>query len=552
MKNTSKIYTYAALIAGLALYILFIFPYLNNIVFDAVLHYSFAERFMEGRPFQFNLNEINNASSSPFWTILSIISMKLAGYEYIILIKIFVLTAFFFTAYLLYITGRDIWKFNGFMKYTPVIAWFFTISILRNALSGMENVLSACQVLLLYYSICKSENTISNLKPYLIGLLTGWIILTRLEVGVISIILVVLYYFKLLYYKNIKWKQALYYFAVLIIMVLLVQFPWYMYQYQVTGKILSDSMTSRIYLGRWLSVVIIKKFLYYHPYLTFILCSVYLPFFIGLLYKVWKLRSHVKNLFKNILSYFFGNFGKSIALLVFIYGFVFYTFIVGGTQIGRYFIPYLFSLFLLGISGLSDMYQLVKKRNFVIAQIFLIIVVSYFVYLNGKQYYIKVFKGENLEASVNEMITAPENRTAFTSDFLRKCNYNINDTIKLATTETHFKYYADDRINLMSLDGRTSGKIFKYVDDDGFPDLEKFILDEKPDLIDVNLWHDLLHGRYILREKYSFIKYGIKDNILSEWEYKTQRMALGDKFYWNGKEVYLAAAPGYVKVIWNK
>jgi hypothetical protein len=56
----------------LFIYILLVLPFLGNVAFDGVVHFVVAEKFAEGHPFQYNIDDVDKsiASTSPFWTIL--------------------------------------------------------------------------------------------------------------------------------------------------------------------------------------------------------------------------------------------------------------------------------------------------------------------------------------------------------------------------------------------------------------------------------------------------------------------------------------------------
>ena len=70
---------------------------------------------------------------------------------------------------------------------------------------------------------------------------------------------------------------------------------------------------------------------------------------------------------------------------------------------------------------------------------------------------------------------------------------------------------------------------------------------ERPDIVEVKGWYGMLHG---FGFPYSLFKFGKKENVLADWDYKISHMNLGDKFFWRGNEMQYIV-PGYVKILWQ-
>jgi hypothetical protein len=180
MKDRSPVKKrYFAFFAFSVLYVIYILPFLNNIVFDAIIHFSFAENFVQGHPFRFNQNgETVLASTSPFWTILLIFFFKIAGYKAVLLLKFIIVIVWGGTTYLIYKTAKEIWKFSNILLYSLLLLWMLNVSVLKNSLGGMENILSAFQLILIYYFLCKHSDALKLKNIILLGVLNGWSILT--------------------------------------------------------------------------------------------------------------------------------------------------------------------------------------------------------------------------------------------------------------------------------------------------------------------------------------------------------------------------------------
>ena len=151
--------------------------------------------------------------------------------------------------------------------------------------------------------------------------------------------------------------------------------------------------------------------------------------------------------------------------------------------------------------------------------------------VNFYDYYKRVVNIEQLESNIYETFYAPSYRNVKTSEYLNKLGYKDNDSIKLAVTEVQFKYFIDERVQVISLDGRSSPKILKYMNEKGLPDFEKFIEAEKPDVIEVKGWN-------------------FERNLMNDWEEKIDKMEIGDSFVWkNNKVTYIM--PWHVKIYYN-
>ena len=540
---TSKKVKLAGLILTAILFVLFLLPFLNNVAYDAVIHFAFAEKFVEGLPFHFNANDSNIiASTSPFWTLLLIVLTKLFGSSFIIPLKIIIVVVWLITTYLIYLITRNIWKFSKLMQYSVLLVWLLNISVLKNSLGGMENILSAMQLLLILYLLYLYKKKLNIPRVILLGILSGWGLLTRPDIGALCLSIVLLFYITLFISNKITGKQLSFYLCISLLFSVITLLPWYLYQYEMTGKIISDSAHSRIFTGRWNSTRLINGILYFHPFLIMALFTAFLPFTAGVIIKLKSTSSSlIKN--KNYRVIFSNeNYFKLTSWLILLFGIIFYSFVAGGSHTGRYFLPFYPFLFLLGISGLNIVYS---KLSF--KESFIIIIALFLLGVNLYDYYNRTILGKQMESDVIEIIKAKENRKDITSAFLRDVKYNINDTITLAIVEVQFRYFVDDRIIIQSLDGVTSDKVFKYMGKDDFPDYDRYILDTKPDLVEFDGWKSYLKSP---PWHLNFLPRVFKNNILSEWDEKTENMKTGESFLWNSYLVTYVKEKD-VKIDWD-
>lgn len=505
----------------LLLYILLLLPFIGNIAFDAVVHFVFAQNFALGHPFQYNLNDgqLVIASTSPFWTILLALFYFITGQFTPIIIKSVCILLWLATAYLLNIVCRDIWKLRDFTRYAVLLMWFANVSIIKNSLGGLENILCAFQLLLIYYYTWKKLESGENKTNYILGALLGWTALTRIDAGVLALIVV-------LVYLTAKRKTLKYNFIASLIIIILTAFivllPWYLYQYSYTSKLLSDSAVARLFTGRRNSVVLFNGLLYFHSNAVIILFTAFFPLSMGLFLAAFKLK----------LKDFKNNYYTYSAIILVICSVAAYSFIVGADQFGRYFLMCMPFFLLAGFYGLQQIYLSMKTRNAPYLNLSIVLLIIFMFLTNTYDYYKRVINIEQLESNIYEVYYAPSGRNKLTSEYLQKLGFNESDSIKLAITEVQFKYFVDERVHVISLDGRSSPKILKYMSSSGLPDFERFIEDEKPDIVEVKGWP-------------------YPGNLLFNWEEKISKMRLGDAFTWNNN-IVTYISPWHVKILYHK
>lgn len=507
----------------LFIYILLLLPFLGNIAFDAVVHFVVAERFAEGHPFLYNINDTETviASTSPFWTIFLTFFYYFTGQFAPLIVKSICILLWLSSGYLLNIAARDIWRMKDFTRYAVLFMWFANISIVKNSLGGLENILSAFQLLLLYYYLWKNLYVANYKSDFIIGILLGLTILTRLDAGTLALIIVFVY----LTAKRLALKYNFIKSLLIIVLIsLVVLLPWYLYQYSYTAKILSDSSVARLFTGRRNSIDIFNGLLYFHPNAFTILGTAFLPFSIGFLFSMYL---SLKSKFKE----FNANFHAISCLVIVICSVLAYSFIVGADQFGRYFLITISFFLLAGFNGLQSIHSALKAKNIKYSNILVSSVIIFLLLTNAYDYFQRVINIGQLESNIYEIFYAPSKRIEVTANTFQKLGIDTNQTIKLAITEVQFKYFVDERINVISLDGRSSSKILNYMNKNGLPDFERFIEDEKPDIVEVKGWP-------------------YKGNLLYSWEEKLKGMKIGESFFWkNNKITYVT--PWHVKILYN-
>jgi hypothetical protein len=106
-----------------------------------------------------------------------------------------------------------------------------------------------------------------------------------------------------------------------------------------------------MYSGRRTSLLVVPNFLFFHPKTVITLVLVFLPLAIGF---ILTLRDLIKRFFrtpKQFTQLLVENYPVGLAMMIVFAGVFFYSFIVGGEQFGRYFLPIFPFFFLIGLNG---------------------------------------------------------------------------------------------------------------------------------------------------------------------------------------------------------
>ena len=541
-------------------------PWLTTIVGDAQVHLAFAEQFSRGDPFRYNpMGEITLASTSPFWTMLLAFLFRLIGAWTPLGLKLIVVLVWLGASYMLYRIARDVWQMRGIVLFAVIGLWLTQTTIVGNALGGLENILSALEVLGLYYLTMQWRGGFTRSRALALGALLGWAILTRLDGGLFCAIIVGMY---LLHERSTSQRNWLVATGLLASIALIIVAPWYAYQYSSTGAILSDSSLARLYTGRRGSIEVIANLLYFHPKPLITLATAFLPLMLGLALDLihaiaverLRDRSPAKASSPNISNR--ENDPRVVAWVIGLAGFGFYTFVVGGDAFGRYFLPILPFYFLSGIAGLTWLDSRLQNKFRWHAPVALALAILFLTGVSGVDFYrrvvleradatgiLNVLYGpahrQYYSANLGELIAAPGLRAQRTQELRQALGLPSSQPLTFAVTEVQLRYYVDDTIQISSLDGRTSPEVLRYNDPaTGVPDFARYLSATRPDLVHVAQWCAIGDWRADVASS------AIGQNLLCDWEKKTATLTVGDSFDWNGNRVSVVV-PEIVRITWK-
>lgn len=539
-------------------------PFLLNLAGDAQVHLAIAENFVRDMPFQFNDGgEIVVASTSPFWTIMLVFFYQISGSLAPLLLTTVVLLIWLGSAYLLYRAGKDLWNFPSAALWSLLLLWLLHTTIVANALGGLENALSALQLLLIYTLTARYRNELTWQRSLLLGLLLGWALLTRPDGGLFALILIALFIITL--WPSIRQQPGTFasHLAIISGAALLVLLPWFAYQYSVTGRLITDSSIARLYNGRQGSLVLIPDLLYLHPKATISLGTAFLPLVAGFLVSSAELVYGFIRSPGARLQHYRGEYPRYAVVLLILTGLLFFTFVVGAESFGRYFLPLFPFLFLAGVDGWVRFLLWMEARGrrpaalvlVSLAVIFMIATSLYDLYrrldpghFNSDHVSNVIYGPANRQyysVNLRAILEAPDRRLANSNELMAHLNATGNEELSIAVTEVQLRYFVDDRFDIISLDGRTSADIFDYVDPTtGVPDFERYFLEIQPDYVHANQWCAV--GGWLA----AFFTSAIGDNLVCKWEKQAEEMQPGDTFQWQGRQVTLAA-PEILHIQWD-
>ncbi len=563
---------------GLAALLLAV-PFALNLAGDAQVHLAIAEAFAAGRPFQFNPGgEIVVASTSPFWTMLLTLYFRLVGAWTPVVLALTAVLFWLAAGYVLYRAGRDLWGLRGVGLGGVVLLWLGHTTIVANALGGLENVAAALQLLLLYYALAGRTLTDDRrqttddrlpddwptLRRYgIIGLLLGWALLTRPDSGLFALLLVALA-LPLLWPSLDGRRSAAGGFILLVLVATVVVLPWFAYQYALTGRLLTDSSLARLYNGRMGALPLIPGLLYLHPKALVSLATAFLPLAVSFLVTVGALAGRFIRPTTSRLALYRQQFPQIAAVVLVVAGVLFYTFVVGAEAFGRYFLPLFPFFFLAGVHGLTLAYYHMAALGYRrLAVAFLVLAALFLAATGALDAYRRLGPGRYAPqraldviygpanrryyaANVPFLVAAPPARAPLTDGFLADLGAPSAGDVAIAVTEVQLRYFLDERVTVLSLDGRTSADILTYVDPaGGVPDFERYFLDARPDYVHANQWCAV--GGWLA----GIWPSPIAENLVCVWEQRAATMAPGDSFIWQGRLVTLVA-PEILRIDWEQ
>ncbi len=533
---------------GVVIVIIVQAPFLAHLVGDAQVHLAVAESFVNGRPFQYNPGDpLVMASTSPFWTILLIVLFHLFGNLTPLAVKAVSVLCWGSASYLLWKVVTEICRWSPWRCVLLWGIWLSNTAIIANALGGLENVLSAVQLLLIYLVCVRSVASLSWQRSLGLGLLLGWAILTRLDCGFFACVCVCsLFLTRFLSATGRQWRMILAQFAVVALVSGLFLLPWYAYQYSVTGKLVSDSALARLYGGRRTSWMILSGRLYFHPKAVFALATAFLPLTLGagLALRGWgNLLFRSRGQFVQQLSLTYSTFAAASIVAA---GILFYSFVVGADHFGRYFLPLFPFFFILGFQGIWALCDRWSARYQWLPVGISLCVVCYLTLGSGLDYYRRVVLRHQYSPDLMNCVKMHRDRVGNTDRYLAELGMPPTSHINIAVTEVQLRFYVDDRVNVVSLDGRTSAQLLEYIDrKTGVPDFQRYFEEMRPDFVELGEWcgNEGWTARFGLNRSYP--------NLLCEWEQRAPSMRIGDSFDWNGNSV-VCVTPGTVRIVWRR
>lgn len=527
-------------------------PFLFTLAGDAQVHLAIAEQFAQGRPFRYNPGgEMVVASTSPFWTLLLILFYALAGASAPLLLKATSVIAWGATAVLLYRTARDHWRLREPVAVGVLALWLAHTTVVANALSGLENGLGALQLLWLYHLALAGPPTRRRVGQ--MGLLLGWALLTRPDVGLFALALLALYALAHIGFMRqiANWRCVLIGAGAAVLLLL----PWYAYQFAYTGRLVTDSSLARLLTGRQGALPLWGDWLYLHPKALLSLAAGFLPLGVG---GGWLAGGLVSGLAKG--QGVEKGMARATAVLLTLIALLFFTFGVGAEAFGRYFLPIYPFFFLAGVAGWQQMMRWLGRQTAV--RLLTAFAILFLIAASGYDYYRRLGPGhltpthplEVLYGPANlqyyafnlfSLVQAPVQRTAVTDQLLADLQAADLPHITFAVTEVQLRYYVDERVMVLSLDGRTSAQILAYMDaSTGVPDFAAYFRAARPDFVHVAQWCAVGGWLAALRPAQ------MTPNLLCQWQQQVANMPIGAEFSWEGNRVRLVA-PDVVRILWQ-
>jgi hypothetical protein len=234
---------------------------------------------------------------------------------------------------------------------------------------------------------------------------------------------------------------------------------------------------------------------------------------------------------------------------------LFFTFVVGAEHFGRYTLPITPFFLVLGIGRFLKTFESVvtKLSGRVVGVIVLVI---------GR--FLKMFEGVVAKSSgwiigviviilwfgggwaadvwrrglvvgypISYVVGAPTRRAETTNLFLARTGLISQQKVVAAVTEVQLRYFVDNRVIVLSLDGRSDLTILRYFDAKGCPNFSQYFRVAHPDLVQLGQW-DICGA----------------ENLIVTWERLLRDYPPGAEIQWEYGVVRKTEDPGYVRLIW--
>ena len=425
---------------------------------DAEITQVYAEHAAAGRWFEFNAGERTAGVTSPAWLLLLSMLHRLGGATFAAYgTKVLALSLLVTTALLVVRIGRAI----DHPRAGVVAAALFLLdpTIAAHALTGLEGALAAAVL---------AAGTLNLLAPpnatwRRVGTLAATMalaLLTRLEIALVLAASACVA--TSIDAPRVRRVDVL--FAVVIAAV--ISLPWFLFQHRLTGHFLPTSGMSRLWLARRSGWHLGPLTL--HGALLLRLCGTYAPFAVGTAIAVKSAASGARRAAVLVLA-------TQVALVV-----VLDVAVIGGRGYLRYFLPCFPAYFLLGALGLAALDEARARRGgrawstFALAWMAIAFVTDF------------TLRARDLGDYVPHRahLAAPTERSGATDALLAHLGAPAAGPVRLAVTEVEMRRALDDRVVVLSLDGRVDPALVQLVDPaSGCPDVARYLVLRQADYV---------------------------------------------------------------------
>lgn len=425
---------------------------------DAIIHLVYAENASHGRWFEFNVGEKSVGTTSIGWTYLMTFLLWMVGLKWsLIAQKLLLFVAVFALPIMVFLFLQRILGKSSIIPIFSALLVATNPGSAFNATLGMENVVFAFVVLVCLFSRFSILYSLDNSfkKSFLSGVLLGISTLLRPEGLILCGIMLLVAIYQIVYSKDKK--SRLKHLVIGVIGAIIVLLLGFGFLYHHTGVMFGGaSAQARVMQARLNSWQIIPGMLFLDPKvilraLAYLPLSLAVFFFPLILLKkenrtVWILKNEDFTVFTAIFIYVSASFAL-------------YAFVTGGAHLGRYMIPIIpCAAIILGLT-LSVMQRVElfagKKRKAVLAIVFL-----WFVGVYGLEWHLRHrHTGQQLSIGISELMNRANTklRRNKTDEFLTRYGFSSNKSklrVGVGCIEVQSRYEYDERINIISLDGR--------------------------------------------------------------------------------------------------
>lgn len=493
---------------------------------DAVVHLVIAERMSEGQWFDYNgLGEHVSASTSPLWTLILTAAVWVSPDRSPWFLKVLACMVWIAQAVLAYQVVFPRMGIRPVPRLAGTIWWITCPPVVINSLSGMENAAVALGVLLLLVVVYEYITGRMRTVPFAIafGFIALGLVATRPEAaawpvaaGVALLVLGVP--------AEKPRRTTLLAVSVAALITLAGLIPWLAWQYHFTGTLVTDSSRARLVLGQQTASVHLAGFAV-HTKAALYVGGFLLPAAVGTAVVLsGAVRRRLRNPEDILVS------ASAVAIVVTI---LFYTVVTGAQHVGRYTLPLVPFIFALGAEGLWRVGQHLRcsSRSAMVGMLPLLFGTLWFVVAGISEV---DRRGTVVGYGLSAVVDAPSRRIAYTDALLESLGLEARtDPARIAVTEVQLRWFTDDRVEVLSLDGRSSPQVLDFLGKDKCPDFEAFFQAVRPDAVQLGQWG----------------KCGSR-NLVAQWEAAFAGKPAGTKIDWEDAVITAVGGEGYVRIHW--